>query len=200
VPALAPNLAFFAIAMTPELLLQKWGYLAVFVGTFLEGETILVIAGFMAERGYMKIVIVAFVAFAGAFIGHLFWFWLGRAKGVKLLDRFPRMKKHFGKGIRMFERYGAPAIFITQWLYGLRITCAVIIGISRISTAKFLLYQAISCAVWAAAISCAGYFFGEVVERILGKAAHIERWGLLLLVVVGVSIWAYHQWKERRET
>lgn len=198
-PALAPNLALIALAMTPELLLQKWGYLAVFVGTFLEGETILVIAGFMAERGYMQIVLVAIVACAGAFIGHVFWFWLGRTRGVKLLDRFPRMKKHFGKGIRMFERYGAPAIFITQWLYGLRITCAVIIGISRISTMKFLIYEAISCVVWAAAISCAGYFFGAAVERVLGKAAHIERWGLLVLVVVGLSVWGYHQWKERRE-
>src|SRR3954468_16905202 len=185
--------------MTPELLLQKFGYLAVFVGTFLEGETILVMAGFFAERGYLKLPLVIATACSGAYIGHVFWFFLGRTQGVKLLDKFPRMKRHFGKGIRLFERYGAPAIFITQWLYGLRITCAVIIGISRISTMKFLIYEAISCVVWAAAISCAGYCFGEVVERVLGKAAHIEKWGLLVLVVVGFSIWGYHQWKERRQ-
>ncbi len=185
--------------MTPELLVQKWGYLAVFIGTFLEGETILVMAGFAAERGHLQILLVALVAFAGAYVGHVFWFWLGRAKGVKLLDRFPRMKKHFGKGIRMFERYGAPAIFITQWLYGLRITCAMIIGISRISTIKFLIYEAVSCAVWALAISFAGFFFGKAVERVLGRAAHIEKWGLLVLVVVGLSVWMYHRWKERQE-
>jgi len=199
VAALAPNLAFFAVVMSPELLIQKWGYLAVFIGTFLEGETILVMGGFAAERGHLQILLVALVAFAGAYIGHVFWFWLGRVRGVRLLDRFPRMKKHFGKGIRMFERYGAPAIFITQWLYGLRITCAVIIGISRISTVKFLIYEAVSCAVWALAISFAGFFFGKAVERVLGRAAHIEKWGLLVLVVVGISIWGYHQWKERRE-
>src|SRR5574342_619897 len=124
--------------MTPELLLQKFGYLAVFVGTFLEGETILVMAGFFAERGYLDIFIVALVAAAGADLGHIFWFWLGRRYGIRLLDRFPRMKQHFGKGIRLFERYGATAIIITQWLYGLRITAAVIIGISRISLLKFL--------------------------------------------------------------
>ena len=70
------------------------------------------------------------------------------------------MKKHFGKGIRVFERYGAAAIIITQWLYGLRITCAVIIGMSQISTVKFLIYEAVSCAVWAVVITGLGYFFG----------------------------------------
>src|SRR6185295_12515959 len=185
--------------MTPELLLHKFGYLAVFVGTFLEGETILVMAGFFAERGYLKLPFVIATACAGAYSGHVFWFWLGRTQGVRLLDRFPRMKKHFGKGIRMFERYGAPAIFITQWLYGLRVTCAVIIGISKISTVKFLLYEAVTCAVWAAVIGLAGYYFGRAIESLLGRAEHIEKWGLLLLVVVGLSIWGYHQWKERRE-
>ncbi|HLJ73893.1 MAG TPA: DedA family protein [Thermoanaerobaculia bacterium] len=185
--------------MSPELLLERFGYYAVFIGTFLEGETILVMAGFFAERGYMQIVTVALVAAAGAYTGHAFWFWLGRTQGVRLLDRFPKMKKHFGRGIRIFERYGAPAIFITQWLYGLRVTCAVIIGISRISVWKFLLLEAITCVVWGAIVSAAGYYFGRAVEHILGRAAHIEKWGLLFLVVVGVGIWLYHQWKERRE-
>ena len=186
--------------MTPELLLQKFGYLAVFVGTFLEGETILVMAGFFAERGYLRLPFVIATACAGAYAGHVFWFWLGRTQGVKLLDRFPRMKRHFGKGIRLFERYGAPAIFITQWLYGLRITCAVIIGISKISLVKFLVYEAISVVAWAAAISAAGYFFGAAVERVLGKAAHIEKYGLIILVAAGVGFWLYHRWKERRAT
>jgi membrane protein DedA with SNARE-associated domain len=185
--------------MSPELLLQKFGYFAVFVGTFLEGETILVMAGFFAERGYLEIFLVMLVAASGAYVGHVFWFWLGRTKGVKLLDRFPRMKKHFGKGIRIFERYGAPAIFITQWLYGLRVTCAVIIGISRISMIKFLIYEAVTCVIWAIVIAGAGYYFGRAVESVLGRAAHIEKWGLLILVVVGVGVWLYHRLKEKHE-
>ncbi len=185
--------------MTPELLLHKFGYLAVFVGTFLEGETILVMAGFFAERGYLRLTPVMFYAFLGAYTGHVFWFWLGRTQGIRLLERFPRMKAHFGRGIRIFERYGAPAIFLMQWLYGLRITGAVIIGISRISLAKFLIYEAITCIVWAIVISMAGYYFGRAVESVLGTAAHIEKWGLLALLVIGVGVWVWHQWKERHE-
>src|SRR3954449_4138353 len=184
--------------MSPELLLQKFGYLAVFVGTFLEGETILVMAGFFAERGYLKLPLVIATACGGAYSGHVFWFWLGRTQGVKLLDRFPKMKRHFGKGIRLFERYGAPAIFITQWLYGLRVTCAVIIGISRISAIKFIVYEAITFIIWAIVVGSAGYYFGRAVESFFGRAAHIEKYGLIVLVVVGAGLFAWHQYKDRR--
>ncbi|HEX6177032.1 MAG TPA: DedA family protein, partial [Thermoanaerobaculia bacterium] len=85
--------------MSPEALLERFGYLAVFLGTFLEGEAILVIAGFFANGGQLKFIPVTLVGFAGAYIGHLFWFWLGRRHGVRLLDRFPRMQMHFGKSI-----------------------------------------------------------------------------------------------------
>ena len=185
--------------MSPEALLQDFGYLAVFVGTFLEGEAILITAGFFASRQYLDPFIVAIVAFGGAFMGHCFWFWLGRAHGVRLLDRFPRMKRHFGKGVRVFERYGVMAIILTQWLYGLRITCAVIIGMSRIGVVKFLFYQAVSCAVWATVITMAGYYFGYAIERVLGRVEHIEKYGLLIIVVVAIGFWFWHRYKERRE-
>ena len=185
--------------MSPESLLQDFGYLAVFVGTFLEGEAILVAAGFFAARRYLDPVWVAVVAFAGAYLGHVFWFWLGRVHGVRLLDRFPRMKRHFGKGIRVFERYGAAAIIITQWLYGLRITCAVIIGMSRISIVKFMLYQAFSCALWSVVITMAGFYFGMAIEAFLGRVEHIEKYILAIIAAIAVGFWFYHRWKERQE-
>lgn len=185
--------------MSPELLLERFGYLAVFLGTFLEGEAILVMAGFFAKRGYLKMFPVVIVAFIGAYLGHIFWFWLGRAQGVRLLDRFPRMRNHFGRAIRMFERYGAPAIFITQWIYGLRVTCAVIIGMSRISVLKFLIYEAVTCFIWSLVIAYLGYYFGAAVEAILGKAENIEKWGLGAIVLIAIGIWIYHRRKEKAE-
>ena len=185
--------------MSPEILLEQFGYLAVFLGTFLEGEAILVAAGFFAARGYLDFWWVTVVAFFGAYVGHVFWFWLGRVHGVKLLDRFPRMKRHFGKGVRVFERYGAAAIIITQWLYGLRITAAVIIGMSKISLLKFAIYEAVSCAVWAVAITLAGFYFGRAIEAVLGRVEHVEKYALLIIIVAAIGMWARHRWKERHE-
>src|SRR5687768_9016626 len=183
--------------MSPEALLERFGYLAVFLGTFLEGEAILVIAGFFAERGRLGVVAVTLVGFLGAYLGHLFWFWLGRRHGVRLLDRYPRMQRHFGNSIRMFERYGVAAIIVTQWLYGLRITCAVVVGISKISLVKFLIYEAISCMIWAVGVTALGYYFGAAVQTLLGRYEHAEKWGLLVIVLVAIALWLWHRQREK---
>lgn len=182
--------------MTPEILLERFGYAAVFVGSFLEGETILVMAGFFGERGLLDLFAVMVVGFLGAYSGHIFWFWLGRTRGLRLVERFPRMKLHFGKGIRIFERYGASAIFITQWIYGLRITCAVIIGMSRIPVLKYLVYQGITCMIWTMVIVGAGYSFGRAFETLLGRVEHLEKWGLLVLALIALAFWLYHRKRE----
>jgi membrane protein DedA with SNARE-associated domain len=186
--------------MSPELFLEKFGYLAVIVGTFLEGETILVLAGFFASRDYLSMPGVIASAFAGAFGGHLFWFWLGRTKGVKLLNQFPQTQKHFGRGVRLFERYGALAIVLSQYLYGLRISCAIVVGISRISALKFISYQALSCITWAALIAGLGYYFGRAVERVLGKAAHVEMYGLIVLLAVAGIVFIIHRRRDASAT
>lgn len=184
--------------MNVESLLEQFGYVAVFIGVFLEGETTLIAAGFFASRGYLDYGGVVTVAAVGAYCGHLFWFWLGRVHGVKLLDRYPRLNRHLGKGIRVFERYGAAAIIMTQWIYGLRITCAVIIGMSRISIAKVLIYEAISCVAWAFTITTAGFYFGRAIETLLGRVAHVERYGLALIAIVALILWFRHRRKEAK--
>jgi membrane protein DedA with SNARE-associated domain len=185
--------------MSPELLLQKFGYLGVFFGTALEGETVLVLAGFFASQRYLSLSAVITAAFSGSYSAHLFWFWLGRSRGVRILKRYPNVERHFSKGVRLLERWGAPAILMSQFLYGLRITCSIVVGISRVPAAKFLVLQAIGCATWATAVGLLGYFFGHAVEQIMGRAAHVEKYGIAVLLLIAVAIWLYQRRKSRRE-
>jgi membrane protein DedA with SNARE-associated domain len=47
-------------------------------------------------------------------------------------------------------------------------------------------------------ITAAGFYFGRAIESVLGRVEHIEKYGLLMIVVIAVGFWLYHRWKERR--
>ena len=51
--------------MSAEALLEQFGYLAVFVGTFLEGEAILIAAGFFATTG-LRVITLPVISYVPA--------------------------------------------------------------------------------------------------------------------------------------
>jgi membrane protein DedA with SNARE-associated domain len=75
--------------MTFWYLVSHYGYVALVVGTFFEGETILVAAGFAAHGGYLKLQWVILGAFLGSLAGDQFYFFVGRMKGKAFLHRRP---------------------------------------------------------------------------------------------------------------
>lgn len=184
--------------MHPGALLHHFGYLAVFAGTFLEGETILVLAGFFASRGRLSLPLVLLAAAGGAYLGHVFWFWVGRSQGTRLVHRFPGFEQKIARSLALIERHGAGAIFLTQYLYGLRVASAIVFGLSRMSRRTFLLYQAISCALWASIIGLLGFFFGRAVARVLGQAMAVEKYAILLILLAGGGVFLYHRLRQRR--
>ena len=80
--------------MSLEELVANYGYAAIAIGTFLEGETILVLGGFSAHRGFLDLKWVIFCAFLGSFLGDQAAFYIGRFRGEKFLDKRPRWKKN----------------------------------------------------------------------------------------------------------
>ena len=65
----------------PIVLLQTYGYWALLIGTFLEGETIVIIAGLLAQQGYLEPWLIALCAFVGSCSSDQIMFALGRWKG-----------------------------------------------------------------------------------------------------------------------
>jgi len=88
-----------------EPLVSTYGYPALLVGTFLEGETILVIAGFLAHRGYLELPGVIVAAFLGTFSGDQIYFWLGWTKGANFLMRRPSYRVRVEKAQNLREKY-----------------------------------------------------------------------------------------------
>ena len=165
--------------------LDSYGYAAIVCLTFLEGETIVILAGIAAYQGYMNIYLVAAAAFAGSFSGDQLYFTLGRRYGSPLLDRWPEMSKKIDWAFDLVRRYETLYILSFRFVYGVRNVSPFVFGISGVSRLKFILLNSIAAAAWASAFAAGGFFFGHALEKALGE--HQTK-GLMILAGVGVIV------------
>mgnify|MGYP000031125615 CR=1 FL=1 len=80
--------------------IRNYGYLAVLLGTLLEGETVLLAAGFACHQGLLDWRLVAVLAVLGATLGDQSAFLVGRWKGTPLLRHFPSLERSLPRCIR----------------------------------------------------------------------------------------------------
>ncbi|WP_459207190.1 DedA family protein [Pseudomonas sp. MLB6B] len=169
--------------------LHDFGYFALFLGTFFEGETILVLAGFLAFRGYMDISWVVVVAFFGSYAGDQLWYFMGRRHGRAILARRPRWQAMGDKALDHIRRHPDIWVLSFRFVYGLRTVMPVAIGLSGYPPRRYLLLNGIGAAVWALALGAAAYHFGAILEGLLGNVKKYELWVLGTLLVLGLGLW-----------
>lgn len=178
--------------------LHDFGYFALFLGTFFEGETILVLAGFLAFRGYMDISWVVVVAFFGSYAGDQLWYFMGRRHGRAILARRPRWQAMGDKALDHIRRHPDIWVLSFRFVYGLRTVMPVAIGLSGYPPRRYLLLNGIGAAVWALALGAAAYHFGAILEGLLGNVKKYELWVLGTLLVVGLGLWIRRYLRNQR--
>jgi len=181
--------------------LELHGYWVLFVGTFLEGEAILLMAGFLAFQGYLDIGYVILVSWAGSFLGDQCYFYLGHFKGRLLLARFHSIAKKFREALRLIAKYGIFVAFISRYTYGFRIVLPVILGITNLAPRTFLWINLASALSWAVVFSLGGYLFGKSASLLLENVNHYEHYLILALLGFIALAWclhAYHLWRLKK--
>ena len=185
--------------MSIAALIQDYGYVAVFVGTLLEGESVLILAGLAAHLGYLALPGVMITAVVGSFLGDQVFFYLGRRYGPALLRRFPMLAARAARMQKLLQRFHLPLILGVRFLYGLRTVGPMVIGMSGIAWPRFFLLNLIGAIVWAITIAGAGYLFGHALELLLVDMKHYEGMLLAAIAAAGVVVWLVYRWRQRRQ-
>lgn len=175
-------------------------YLIAFVWTFLEGETIVLFAGFAAAQGLIDPVLLFIASCLGSFAGDQLYFWLGRHFGAPLLARFPRWRHGVDSALGWLERYDAGFILSFRFIYGVRNVSSFALGLSAVTGARFLRLNFAAAMLWAAIFVAVGYFLGSAFHKMLGD---IARWSSLVMLAVfatsGGAMWLLHRRQRRRQ-
>ena len=184
--------------MSLESIIETYGYWALLVGTFLEGETILVLGGFAAHRGYLTLPWVILAAFIGSLCGDQLFFYLGRRHSAFILARFPQWKVSIEKVQGLLERFRTPFILVFRFLYGLRLPAPFAIGMTSVPFKEFVLLNMVGAAVWAILVGVGGYLFGNALEIVIGDVKHYEFEAFGLILLAGATLWIIHFYRSRK--
>ena len=177
--------------MSLESIIAQYGYVALIFGTALEGETILVIAGYLAHRGYLHLNYVIAAAAFGTFVGDQIFFQLGRQLGAPFLARHPHWQGRADRVRRLLDRHRTLLVMSFRFIYGIRTVTPFVIGMSGFPRKVFVPLNAASAGIWATVIGCAGYAFGKVFEHALNDARRFEKPVVLSMVGTGLVIWLW---------
>lgn len=180
-----------------ESLIRDFGYLGVFIGTLLEGETTLVLAGLAAERGLLGLPWVVLVGIAGSVAGNGVLFWLGRRYGTVWLERHPSWRARVARTHQLLERHSAPFLVVVRFLYGLRALVAFVYGLGTLPYRRYVFYDAVGAVAWATAFSCLGFYLGRAAGSVLGEIKHLEII-LAAIVLLGAGVvWLISRRREK---
>lgn len=184
--------------MTIEAFISSYGYFAVAVGTFIEGETVLILGGVAAQGGLLELPWVVLAAFLGTLTGDQLYFHIGRWKGRDLLQRRPGWQAKSERVFVLLERHQVWLILGYRFLYGLRTVIPFAIGAARVPPLRFLLWDMMGVALWATTVGTLGYLFGRALEAVVGD---IKDYQLTLFGVaagLGLLVWLVRLWRRRR--
>jgi membrane protein DedA with SNARE-associated domain len=183
--------------MDLSALLHQYGYALIFLGTLAEGETLLVLGGYFAHRGYLGLGGVIGTSFIAAVCGDQLFFHLGRRHARGLLARFPRLREKVGDALRRIEDQQVKLALSMRFLWGLRIAMPVALGLTAMDARRFFWLNLLSAAVWSSLFALVGFGTSHVASQMFANLQANEKWVALALLGIAAVV-LYVRWHGAR--
>ncbi|MGE5173008.1 MAG: VTT domain-containing protein [Betaproteobacteria bacterium] len=175
--------------------------LAETLGLPIPSVPLLITVGALAGAGQMNLFFGIGIGVCAAFLGDIFWYFMGRRHGGKVLSFLCKISLEPDSCVRktenIFARFGARALLITKFIPGLSAVSTPLAGITGMRVSRFLLFDGMGILLWAGAYVLFGYLFSEELDRVLAYALGLGR-TLLVLVVGALSIYILSKYAMRR--
>jgi membrane protein DedA with SNARE-associated domain len=183
-----------------EPFIREYGVLAIFVvlalesiGLPLPGESMLIFGSALAARGEMSFNGLLIAAWIGGVAGDNIGYAIGRKFGRKVILQYGGKVGLNDERLMQIEtvvrRYGPFSVMFARFFNGLRQLNGVVAGTAQMNWWKFLLCNAIGCALWVTTWGFGGRYIVEHVpkfgslSRALGFAAAATVMAALVILI-----------------
>ncbi len=202
------HLYAYGVGIDVEGLIEAVGYTGLFlivfaetgllIGFFLPGDTLLITAGLIAQRGKLEIWWLIPLLIVAAVIGDFVGYQIGKQTGPRLFKREDSRlfkRRHLERAEEFYQKHGGKTIVIARFLALIRTFAPTVAGAARMPYHSFVLFNVVGAVGWVMSMLWIGYFFGT---RVGDK---LELFFLLLAaftVAVSTAPGAWHLWRQRR--
>lgn len=166
-----------------ETFIQKWGYLAVLLASMIEGESVILPAGYFAAQGELSLPKIMLISFLGSLFADQFLFFVGQRWGKRALEKAaqnrPKLDAVVQKSFSFLHQNKRFYILTFRFIYGVRIMSPVVIGAANVSFKEFATLNIIAAALWAFLSCGAGYVFGGFLINYLSSTQRFFVLGVL---------------------
>lgn len=186
-------------ALPPALL-----YLSLFASAWLENvfpplpaDTIVAFGAFLAAQGDASLVGAFAAIWAGNVGGAIFMLWLGRHFGAEWLRRrFPSLGGPDGGAsqlvVRLYSRYGMPALFLSRFLPGARAVVPPLAGAMHVPALPAILAIGLASAIWYGSIAWLAYSVGTRWDDLVARIGSMGRWTAMGAgAIIGIVVIAW---------
>jgi membrane protein DedA with SNARE-associated domain len=169
-------------------------------------ETILLLAGYLAWEGGLRLSLVLPVGILSAVIGDNLGYWLGHRYGQRLLDRFGLWivgkPERLEAARRILHRHGARGVFVARFVPGLRFLAGPLAGAMGLRPGRFLLANVLGASLYVPLAVGLGYVvglgFGDYLARFEHLAGQVEYYVVLGAVLFTTLLLARRAWRWAR--
>ena len=175
-----------------EGLYESCGYLASFLGTFIEGEILLLTSVVSAKLGYFNFFGGLIAAFFGAFLRDTLQFLIVKKQGKKLLAKKPQLQLKLDNASGWFNKN--PLLYLTVYrlMYGFSTVVIMLSGLKdNISYSRFAFHSAISIGIWIMILGGFGYFCAEIMIEQLNLIGEYAPQFISVLAIIGFGYWFF---------
>ena len=154
-------------------------------------EVVLPLAGYLAERGELALVLVLVTSTVGSVTGAVALYEAARRGGRPFAVRFLGFARQdparLDQAERWFARYGAVIVLAGRCVPGIRSLVSLPAGVLRMSRVEYIAFTAIGSAAWNGLLVGAGYALGSQWERVGDVIGPISK-PLVAVLIVGAAI------------
>ncbi len=157
-------------------ILLRHGYAILFavvlaeqLGLPIPAVPMLLAMGALAGSGRFSFLAAVLVAVSASLVSDILWYELGRHRGRSVLNVVCRVSLEPDFCVRRtentFAHYGPGMLLFAKFVPGLNITAPPLVGMFRMPSAQFLMWDSVGALLWSATFSAAGYVFRKQLER-----------------------------------